>query len=172
MRIRTGPIPTPDQDAKLKPNDFSDVLWAVPSDCVLIGGQAVAWWAARFGLKSVVGSQEHEVTSRDIDLAVADQQDIHDPRHRNSACNCRWDHQADEPRQRCPTERSCRWTGAASRNTGRHESDSRSPTGSWAMPAFSARSRRQQLLAIEYGRIFAALCGLLPTNCRAPERRL
>ncbi len=40
MRIRAGAIPVPDRSAKLKPVDFSEVLLAVPDDCVLIGGAA------------------------------------------------------------------------------------------------------------------------------------
>jgi hypothetical protein len=48
--------------------DFSEVLLAVPEDCVLIGGQAVAWWAERYGIRAEVGGQEEEVTSRDIDF--------------------------------------------------------------------------------------------------------
>jgi len=68
MRIKTGAIPVPDKDAKLKPGDFSAILLAVPADCVLIGGQAVAWWAERYGIKAFVKGKEQEVTSRDIDF--------------------------------------------------------------------------------------------------------
>jgi hypothetical protein len=68
MRIKTGASPLPDKDAKLTPGDFSTVLQAVPANCVLIGGQAVAWWAGRYGIKAVVKGQEQEVTSNDIDF--------------------------------------------------------------------------------------------------------
>lgn len=68
MRSKTGAIPVPDRDAKLKPVDFSEVLWAVPAECVLIGGQAVSWWAERYGIRAVVKGKEQEVTSRDIDF--------------------------------------------------------------------------------------------------------
>jgi len=68
MRTKGGIIPIPDKDAKLKPLDFSEVLLAVPEDCVLIGGQAVAWWAERYAIKAEVGGKEREVTSRDIDF--------------------------------------------------------------------------------------------------------
>ena len=68
MRIETGAIPVSDKDAKLKPSDFLTILRAVPADCVLIGGQAVAWWAERYGIKAVVKGKEQEVTSRDIDF--------------------------------------------------------------------------------------------------------
>jgi hypothetical protein len=62
MRKRTkiGAIPVPDKDAELKPGDFSAVLEAVPAECVLIGGQAVAWWAGRYGIKAVVEGREQE----------------------------------------------------------------------------------------------------------------
>ena len=68
MRIKTGAIPVPNKDAQLKPGDFSAVLQAVPTDCVLIGGQAVAWWAGRYGIKTVVEGHDQEVTSKDIDF--------------------------------------------------------------------------------------------------------
>ena len=68
MRIETGAIPVSDKDAKLKPSDFLTILRAVPADCVLIGGQAVAWWAERYGIKAVVKGKDQEVTSRDIDF--------------------------------------------------------------------------------------------------------
>jgi hypothetical protein len=68
MRTKTGAMPVPDRSAKLKPVDFSDVLLAVPGDCVLIGGQAVAWWAERYSIKAMVRGREREVTSRDIDF--------------------------------------------------------------------------------------------------------
>jgi hypothetical protein len=59
-------IPVADKDAKLRPIDFLEVLRIVPEDCVLVGGQAVAWWAERYGIKPVVEGKEQEVTSRDI----------------------------------------------------------------------------------------------------------
>lgn len=68
MRIRTVPLPAPDKSAKLKPGDFLAVLQAVPETCVLIGGQAVAWWAERYAIKAVIHGREQDVTSRDIDF--------------------------------------------------------------------------------------------------------
>lgn len=68
MRSRKLPIPVPDKGARLKPGDFAIILRHVPHDCVLIGGQAVAWWAERYGVKAIVRGREQEVTSRDIDF--------------------------------------------------------------------------------------------------------
>ena len=68
MRSRKIPISAPGKDVRLQPKDFSTVLAAIPEDCVLIGGQAVAWWAERFGIKAIVDGREQEVTSRDIDF--------------------------------------------------------------------------------------------------------
>lgn len=68
MRIKPRPLPVPDKDAKLQPTDFLDVLRAVPADCVLIGGQAVAWWSQRYGISPVIRGKAQAVTSRDIDF--------------------------------------------------------------------------------------------------------
>jgi hypothetical protein len=68
MKIRAGNIPIPDESAALKPVDFTDVLLVIPEECVLIGGQAVAWWAERYGIKAEVKGQPQEITSRDIDF--------------------------------------------------------------------------------------------------------
>jgi hypothetical protein len=61
MKNRATEFPVPEKGASLTPEDFSSVLSHVPEECVLIGGQAVAWWARRYGAKS-------QVTSRDIDF--------------------------------------------------------------------------------------------------------
>jgi len=68
MRIKADALPVIDKNARLKPSDFSAILQAVPADCVLIGGQAVAWWAERYGIKAVVEGKEQDVTSHDIDF--------------------------------------------------------------------------------------------------------
>lgn len=68
MKTRRVPLPEIDKSARFKPRDFADVVKVVPDSCVLIGGQAVAWWAERFRVKIQVGGQEQDVTSRDIDF--------------------------------------------------------------------------------------------------------
>lgn len=56
-------LPIPDANARLTPSDFGSVLSALPDQCVLIGGQAVAWWALRYGCE-----HSDQIHSRDIDL--------------------------------------------------------------------------------------------------------
>lgn len=68
MKLRRVPLPQVDKSARLKPKDFSEILRAVPYECVLIGGQAVVWWAERYGIKMEVRGQKQEITSRDIDF--------------------------------------------------------------------------------------------------------
>lgn len=68
MRTRRVPLPEIDKSASFRPQDFADIVKVVPYPCVLIGGQAVVWWAERFGVKIKVGEQEQDVTSRDIDF--------------------------------------------------------------------------------------------------------
>src|SRR5438045_1918185 len=57
--------PLPDPEARFKPEDFAEVIATVPEGCPLIGGQAVAWWAARYGLTGKAGEG---ITSADIDF--------------------------------------------------------------------------------------------------------
>ena len=68
MKIRRVPLPEVDKSGRLKPKDFSEILRAVPYECVLIGGQAVVWWAERYGIKMEVRGKEQDITSRDIDF--------------------------------------------------------------------------------------------------------
>lgn len=63
MRRNSAQLPVPDADARLTPDDFIRVLAAVPNQCVLIGGQAVAWWSRRYGL-----GEAADIHSRDIDF--------------------------------------------------------------------------------------------------------
>ncbi len=62
--LQTG-HPMPDRDARFKPEDFAQVIASVPAGCPLIGGQAVAWWAARYGQTGKAGEG---ITSADIDF--------------------------------------------------------------------------------------------------------
>jgi hypothetical protein len=68
MRIRKTKWPIPDISAKLTLHDFVDVLRVVPENCVLVGGQAVAWWAERYRLQPVIEGKRQPITSRDIDF--------------------------------------------------------------------------------------------------------
>lgn len=51
MTRRLVPLPKPDPEAKFKPGDFEELLRNIPGRCVLIGGQAVAWWAEKYAIK-------------------------------------------------------------------------------------------------------------------------
>lgn len=66
MRIKPvhkpGPIPKPVPGVRLKPADFFEVMRNIPPTCVLIGGQAVGWWAERYRLT------DKEISSKDIDF--------------------------------------------------------------------------------------------------------
>jgi len=66
----TEPSPAPRLRGKARfvPSDFQDVLRRVPGGCPLVGGQAVAWWAARYGIKPLEAGRERIVASRDIDF--------------------------------------------------------------------------------------------------------
>ena len=57
--------PMPDRGARFTPGDFSDVISHLPDECPVIGGQAVAWWAARYQL---TGTKGEVITSADIDF--------------------------------------------------------------------------------------------------------
>ena len=67
MRIRRVPLPKPDPGARFKPGDFDEVLEHLPSTCILIGGQAVAWWAEKYSVKTRGGDLVDD-TSKDIDF--------------------------------------------------------------------------------------------------------
>jgi hypothetical protein len=57
--------PMAERTARLAPGDFSEVISHLPDDCPVIGGQAVAWWAARYQL---TGDKGEVITSADIDF--------------------------------------------------------------------------------------------------------
>ena len=61
MSVKRGSIPKPDPDAALSPADFAEVFKTIPTDWILIGGQAVAYWATYYRLDGAV-------TSKDIDF--------------------------------------------------------------------------------------------------------
>lgn len=67
MRLPTVPLPVPAPGTRLTPTAFSELFKIIPSNCVLIGGQAVAWWAGRYDIRPPIG-EDAEVTSKDIDL--------------------------------------------------------------------------------------------------------
>ena len=68
MKLRRVPLPEVNKSGRLKPKYFSEILRAVPYECVLIGGQAVVWWAERYGIKMEVRGKEQDITSRDINF--------------------------------------------------------------------------------------------------------
>lgn len=49
--------------ARFSPRDFDDVLWHIRPGCVLVGGQAVAFWSERYRAEGL-----QTVTSEDIDF--------------------------------------------------------------------------------------------------------
>jgi hypothetical protein len=67
LRSSIGSFPIPVETAELTPVEFAHVLLHIPEECVLIGGQAVAWWAERYGLKSELNGKE-AITGLDIDF--------------------------------------------------------------------------------------------------------
>lgn len=67
MKIKFVPVPKPEPGTKLKPRDFDTLLGKIPATCVLIGGQAVAWWAERYSIRTTSG-QLVDVNSKDIDF--------------------------------------------------------------------------------------------------------
>ena len=48
LNSKSGPGVT--KSLKFSPSDFAAVIAHLPEGCPLVGGQAVAWWAARYGL--------------------------------------------------------------------------------------------------------------------------
>lgn len=67
MKSRRVPLPKPDPEARFQPGDFDDILEHLPETCVLIGGQAVAWWAQRYAIKTPKGDLV-DAASKDIDF--------------------------------------------------------------------------------------------------------
>ncbi len=67
MKNRRVPLPKPDPGARFKPGDFDDVLEHLPATCILIGGQAVAWWAEKYSVKTDGGNLVDN-TSKDIEF--------------------------------------------------------------------------------------------------------
>jgi hypothetical protein len=53
---------------RFTPADFGEILLKLPEGCPIIGGQAVVWWAAKYGLDVVSKNQLEPLTSADIDL--------------------------------------------------------------------------------------------------------
>jgi hypothetical protein len=50
------------------PLDFVEVITHLPDHCPLVGGQAVAWWAAKYGVSLDWKGKRTTVTSSDIDF--------------------------------------------------------------------------------------------------------
>lgn len=67
MKNRPVPLPLPEPGAKFEPGDFDEVLQHIPETCVLIGGQAVAWWAKKYNVATLHGLQV-DAASKDIDF--------------------------------------------------------------------------------------------------------
>jgi hypothetical protein len=57
-------LPKLSPDLKLQPHDFLSVIGLVPEGCPMIGGQAVAYWANRYGTTPA----NDPITSKDIDF--------------------------------------------------------------------------------------------------------
>src|SRR6266704_2226107 len=53
------------KEERFAPSDFWEVFAKLPEECSLIGGQAVALWAERYGLR---GDKGDAITSADIDF--------------------------------------------------------------------------------------------------------
>jgi len=64
-RIQRALAPVAERAARLAPGDFSEVISHLPDECPVIGGQAVAWWAARYQL---TGDKGEAITSAGIDF--------------------------------------------------------------------------------------------------------
>jgi hypothetical protein len=63
LNSKSGSAPA--KSPKFSPSDFAAVIAHLPEGCPLVGGQAVAWWAARYGL---TGQGGEPITSGDIDF--------------------------------------------------------------------------------------------------------
>jgi hypothetical protein len=48
--------------------DFAEVLLKLPEGCPVVGGQAVAWWAAQYGASTTGNDRTTTLTSADIDF--------------------------------------------------------------------------------------------------------
>jgi hypothetical protein len=53
---------------RFTPEDFSEILLKVPEGCPVVGGQAVAWWATKYGINPDSKSRVEPITSVDIDF--------------------------------------------------------------------------------------------------------
>jgi hypothetical protein len=66
MKIpNSKPGSSPSKSRQFSPSDFAEVIAHLPQGCPLVGGQAVAWWARKYGL---TGKGNEPVTSSDIDF--------------------------------------------------------------------------------------------------------
>lgn len=54
-----------ESNAQFTPADFAGVLEHLPEGCPIVGGQAVSYWAERYGFR---GSNQEAITSTDIDF--------------------------------------------------------------------------------------------------------
>ncbi len=63
LNSKTGPGPA--KSSKFSPSDFAGVIAHLPGGCPLVGGQAVGWWARKYGITSKGGEP---ITSSDIDF--------------------------------------------------------------------------------------------------------
>ncbi len=52
-------------ELKFLPQDFAEVFSHLPEGCPVVGGQAVAWWASKYG---ITGEGDKPITSGDIDF--------------------------------------------------------------------------------------------------------
>src|SRR5688572_25886759 len=57
-------LPKLSADLRLQPHDFLSVIRLIPEACPMIGGQAVVYWAKRYGISAANGP----LTSKDIDF--------------------------------------------------------------------------------------------------------
>lgn len=53
---------------RFTPVDFAEILLKVPEGCPVVGGQAVAWWAAKYRIGAGREGQNEPITSVDIDF--------------------------------------------------------------------------------------------------------
>lgn len=80
MKIRRVPLPKPDPGAQFRPEDFNDLLEHLPATCILIGGQAIAWWAEKYSVKTQGGTLLNP-TSKDIDFWGTNEDLVHIASH-------------------------------------------------------------------------------------------